>query len=62
MKKRTWSAVDALYWLGGVLVALGVGLWSLPAGLVTAGGFCLAGAVLVDLSARPGRGKGESDA
>lgn len=62
MKKRTWSAVDTLYWLGGALVSLGIGLWALPAGLIAAGVFCLAGAVLVDLSARPGRGKGVSDA
>lgn len=53
MKRRRWSVVDTLYWLGGGLVSVGVGLWSLPAGLVAAGAFCLAGAVLVDLTARP---------
>lgn len=60
MKNKTWSAVDTLYWLGGALAALGVGLWALPAGLIAAGVFCLAGAVLVDLSGRADRrGDGE---
>lgn len=57
MKKRPWSVVDTLYWLGGGLIAAGIGLWALPAGLVAAGGFCLAGAVLVDLSAKSERKK-----
>lgn len=54
MKQKRWSVVDTLYWLGGGLMAAGIGLWSLPAGLIAAGVFCLVGAVLVDLSAKTG--------
>ena len=57
MKKKSWSVVDTLFWLGGGLVATGTSLWSLPAGLIVAGVFCLVGAVLVDLSANLGREK-----
>lgn len=57
MHKKTWSVVDTLYWLGGCLVSLGAGLWFLPMGLIAAGGFCLAGAALVDLSATADHGK-----
>ncbi len=57
MKKQKWRAVDALYWLGGGLVAVGVGLWVLPAaGLIAAGCFCLLGAYLSDGAPRPGKG------
>jgi hypothetical protein len=56
VKKRKWRAVDALYWLGGGLVAVGVGLWVLPAaGLITAGGFCLLGSYLSDGGPQPGK-------
>lgn len=54
MKNRKWTAVDTLFWLGGCLVSVGVALWALPAGLIAAGAFCLAGGVLIDRSG--GRG------
>ncbi len=56
MKKRKWRAVDALYWLGGGLVAVGVGLLVLPAaGLIAAGAFCLLGSYLSDGGPQPGK-------
>ncbi|WP_294855631.1 hypothetical protein [uncultured Oscillibacter sp.] len=56
MKKRKWRAVDALYWLGGGLVSVGVGLVTLPAaGLIAAGAFCLLGAYLSDGLPQPGK-------
>lgn len=57
MKKRKWRAVDALYWLGGGLVSVGVGLWVLPAaGLIAAGAFCLLGSYLSDGTPQPRKG------
>ena len=57
MKKQKWRVVDALYWLGGGLVAVGVGLWVLPAaGMIVAGGFCLLGSYLSDSGLRPRKG------
>lgn len=62
MKQRRWGAVDVLFWLGGGLVSLGVGLWALPAaGLVAAGTFCLLGAYLSDGASRRDKG-GDSGA
>lgn len=56
VKKRKWRAVDALYWLGGGLVSVGIALWVLPAaGLIAAGGFCLLGSYLND-GPQPGKG------
>lgn len=56
VKKRKCRAVDTLYWLGGGLVSVGVGLWVLPAaGIIAAGGFCLLGAYLSDGASRPRR-------
>ncbi len=39
-------ATELAMGLGAGLVSLGVGMYSLPAGLIAAGGFILAGAVL----------------
>lgn len=54
-KGHKWTAVDTLYWLGGALLSLAAGMAALPLGLAAAGGFCLAGAYLVD---RGGEGDG----
>lgn len=54
MKKGRWTAVDTLFWLGGCLVSAGMALLALPAGLISAGVFCLAGGVLIDRSAGKG--------
>lgn len=56
MNKKKWTTVDTLYWLGSGLMALGVGLRSLPSGLVVAGAFCLLGGFLIDRA--QGRGGG----
>lgn len=56
MKASKWTVVDTLFWLGGALVSAGAGLLALPAGLITAGVFCLVGCVLVDLGSETGKG------
>ena len=44
-----------LFFLGAALVAIGVALWTCPgAGLVTAGGFCLAASWLTERSGKDG--------
>lgn len=60
MEKQGWSVVDLLFLAGAALISFGVGILSLPGGLITAGGFCILGSVLADLSARAEkRGEGE---
>lgn len=56
-KGNKWTAVDTLYWLGGLLVSGGIALALPCAGLIAAGAFCLVGAWLTDRS----RGGGESE-
>lgn len=56
-KRKRWcpQAVDVLFFLGAALVAVGVALWTCPgAGLVTAGGFCLAASWLTERSGKDG--------
>lgn len=52
------SMVDVLYFLGAVLVSAGVGLLSLPCGLIAAGGFALAASVLTERASSHGDGDG----
>jgi len=48
--KNKIKVVDVLFWTGAAVVALGVGLWSVPGGIVTFGTFLLAASVLADFS------------
>lgn len=50
MKLKKWTVVDTLFWVGGGLIAVGIGLWALPAGVIATGVLCLAGGVLIDRS------------
>jgi uncharacterized membrane protein len=45
---------DGIVWLGLLLVAVGIGLWSVPAAVI----FCGAGVAIVGLFARPRRKEG----
>lgn len=52
-KENRLNKVDALFWLGAVLLALGVGLWwALPQGLLVFGLFCLAASFLAEKPAK----------
>lgn len=54
-RRKRPQTVDVLYFLGAALAAVGVGLWAcLGAGLVTAGGFCLAASFLTEWSEKDG--------
>jgi|GEM_PF-3466737 len=57
-EKRKWrrpQAVDVLFFLGAALVSVGVALWACPgAGMVTAGGFCLATSWLAERAGKDG--------
>lgn len=57
-KKQKWTAVDTLFLLGSALISTGAALWSVPVGLIVAGGFCLLGGFLIDRSSGSG---GESE-
>lgn len=47
-KRKKWTLVDSLFWLGAGLISVGIGLLAVPVGVIAAGGFCILGAVLID--------------
>lgn len=50
-KKKRISAVDILFFLGALLISMGVGLWiCVGAGLISSGLFSLAASYLADKS------------
>ncbi|MEG2422008.1 MAG: hypothetical protein RSB55_10655 [Oscillospiraceae bacterium] len=49
-------AVDVFYFCGGVLVSLGIGMLSIPGGVIAAGVFALAASFLADRGGRGGDG------